>query len=107
MQGHFFEQGMLGRCPPYSKVGNVVMVKINNHMNPHSFSLVVVRNVSKPRFILDPPKEELIKMRVITRELLEQDYFVREVQLGMLQVIAQLLSCLKRYKLFGIVDTNS
>jgi hypothetical protein len=57
LQGHLFEQAMLGHCPPYPKVGNVVMVKINNHMNPHSFSLVVVKNVSKPRFKLDPPKE--------------------------------------------------
>jgi hypothetical protein len=53
LQGHLFEQAVLGHRPPYPKVGNVVMVKINNHMNPHSFSLVVVRNVSKPRFRLD------------------------------------------------------
>jgi hypothetical protein len=44
-QCHLFEQGMLGCCSPYPKVGNVVMVKINNHMNPHSFSLLVVRNI--------------------------------------------------------------
>jgi hypothetical protein len=37
-------------------------------------------------------------MRVITtRELLEQDYFVREVELGMLQVVAEMLNGLKRY----------
>jgi hypothetical protein len=49
-------------------------------MSPHSFSLVVVRDVSKPIFILDHLEEELIKMKVITtKELLEQDYFVKEV----------------------------
>jgi hypothetical protein len=57
LQGQFFEQGMLGPCPPYPKVGNVVIVKINNHMSLHSFSIVVVRNISKPRFILDPLEE--------------------------------------------------
>jgi hypothetical protein len=47
-------------------------------------------------------------MKVITtiRELLEQDDFVREVELGMLQVVAELLSDLKRYKLSRIVNTN-
>jgi hypothetical protein len=99
---------MLGHCAPYPKVGNVVMVKINNHMNPHSFSIVVVRNISKPIFILDLPKEYSIKMRIITtREFLEQDDFVREVELGMLQVVAKLLNALKIYKLSGIVNTNS
>jgi hypothetical protein len=61
----------------------------------------------KPKFILDPLEEELIKMKVITtRELLEQDYFVREVDLRMLQVATQLLSGLKMYKLYGIINTN-
>jgi hypothetical protein len=46
-------------------------------------------------------------MRVITtRELLEQDYFVREVELGMLQVVSEMLNSLKRYKLSRIVNTN-
>lgn len=66
--------------PTLSKSWKWVMVKMNNHMSPHSFSLVVVRDVSKPIFILDHLEEELIKMKVITtKELLEQDYFVKEV----------------------------
>jgi hypothetical protein len=47
-------------------------------------------------------------MRIITtKELLEQDYFVRELELGMLQVVAKMLNGLKRYKLSRIVNTNS
>jgi len=47
-----------------------------------------------------------MKVITTTRELLEQDDFVREVELGMLQVVAELLSGLKRYKLSRIVNTN-
>jgi hypothetical protein len=46
-------------------------------------------------------------MKVITtRKFLERNYYVKELELGMLQVVVELLSGLKRYKLFGIINTN-
>jgi len=71
---------MPGCCPPYPEVGDVVIVR---NSSDRSFSMGVVRSVSTPTFTTDSQVEEESKRKAIAVGLLmQQDYFVGTVCLG-------------------------
>jgi hypothetical protein len=64
--------------------------------------MVMVRNVSRLRFVIDSLKEkQRMKKSIALRPLLEQDYFVGDVDLCMLEVV-EVLDDSKRYMAYGI-----
>ncbi len=104
---HLLQKGMPGHCPPHPEIGDVVMVKDSNS-NPPSFPLAVVKSVSRPKFTIDSRQEEESARKAIAiGPILEQDYFVGQVELSMLQVVAQLPGGYKRYKASEASNTRS
>ncbi len=102
---HFFQLGMPGRCPPYPEVGGVVIVR---NSSDRSFSVAVVRSVSTPTFTTDSQVEEESKRKAIAvGPLMQQDYFVGMVYLGMLEVYGRVHGTFKRYRASGITGTRS
>jgi hypothetical protein len=96
---------MPGHCPPYPEVGDVVIVR-NSSDKP--FSMAVVRSVSTPTFTTDSQVEEESKRKPIAvGPLMQQDYFVGTVCLGMLEVYGQVHGTFKRYRASGITSTRS
>ncbi len=65
--------------------------------------MAMVRNVSRLRFVLDSLKEkQRTRKSIALGPLLEQDYFVSDVDLCMLEVIVEVLDNSKRYMVYGI-----
>ncbi len=102
---HLVQLGMPGRCPPYPEVGDVVIVR---NSSDRSFSMAVVRSVSTPTFTTDSQVEEESKRKAIAvGPLMQQDYFVGIVCLGMLEVYWRVRGTFKRYRASGITSTRS
>jgi hypothetical protein len=71
-------------------------------------SLVVMTHVTQLKFILNFPEEKQTMRKAITiGPLLEQEYFVGEVNVCMLEVVAELPNNLKRYKVSQITNIKS
>jgi hypothetical protein len=66
-----------------------------------------VRNVSRLRFVLDSLKEkQKTRKSIALGPFLEQDYFVSDVDLCMLEVVVEVLDNSKRYRAYGITKTT-
>jgi hypothetical protein len=87
--------------PPYLKIRDVVMLKTSSSQDLSLMAMV--KNVFGPRFILDSLEEkQRTRKSIALRPLLEQDYFVGEVDLCMLEVVVEVLDNFKKYKAYGI-----
>jgi hypothetical protein len=96
---------MFGRYLPYPEVGDVVIVK---NSSDKSFSMVVVRSVSTPTFTTNFLVEKESKRKAIAiGPLMQQEYFVFTMCLGMLEVYGRLCGTFKRYRAFGFTSTRS
>jgi hypothetical protein len=105
LEDHLFQLGMPDRCPPYPEVGDVVIFR---NSSDRSFSMAVVRSVSTPTFTTDSQVEEESKMKAIAvRPLMQQDYFVGMVCLGLSEVYGRVRGTFKRYRASGITSTRS
>ncbi len=83
----------------------IMMVR---NSSDRSFSMAVVRSVSTPTFTTDSQVEEESKRKAIAvGPLMQQDYFVGMVCLGMLEVYGRVHGTFKRYRASGITGTRS
>jgi hypothetical protein len=97
---------MLGSCPPYLKIRDVVMMMTSSFQDLSLMAMV--RNVFRPRFVFYSLEEKQRKRKSIAlRPLLEQDYFVGEVDLCMLEVVVEVFDNFKKYMAYGITKTTS
>jgi hypothetical protein len=97
---------MCNLCPPYLKIRDVVMMMTSSSQD---LSLMaIVRKVFGLRFVFYSLEEkQRIRKSITLGPLLEQDYFVGEVDLCMLEVVIEVLDNFKRYMAYGITKTTS